>query len=381
MARAARQFEKNLFTQRGGESRPEIVTCMDDSEQCTRVCERILARYEQGIPLKDQAVLFRASHHSDQLEVELSRRNIPFVKYGGLKFVEAAHVKDMIAVMRLMENPADSLSWYRVLQLLEGIGPASALKLIEALNAKGPGGVLALFLENPPPVPAPAREEFGKLRAAVADCTGRSGGAELPPAAQLERVRKFYEPIFRRAYDNAEVRLRDLEQLEQIAGGYKTRGQFITDLTLDPPNSTQDLAGPPLLDEDFLILSTIHSAKGCEWDSVHIIHAADGNIPSDLATGDDEEIEEERRLLYVAMTRAKNRLSLFFPLRYYHAGRGFTDRHTYSQLTRFIPDAVATLFDRVGGHTAPIPDPTPASKTKERGREAVDALLNDLWSE
>jgi DNA helicase II / ATP-dependent DNA helicase PcrA len=380
MAEAQEQYEKNLYTRRGGEEKPEIVTCLDEAEQCVQVCQRILARYEEGVPLKNQAVLFRASHHSDQLEVELSRRNIPFVKYGGLKFVEAAHVKDMVALLRLMENPGDTLSWYRVLVLLNGVGPSSALRTIAAL---GEGGTpLQTLLKNPPEVPPAAREEFEALRQAVAHCTGAGlegqGGGQLPPAAQIERIRKFYEPVFRRAYDNAEVRLRDLDQLEQIAAGYKSRSQFITDLTLDPPTSTQDLAGPPLLDEDFLILSTIHSAKGCEWDAVHVLHAADGAIPSDMATGNDEEIEEERRLLYVAMTRAKNRLTLYFPLRYYHSGRGFTDRHTYAQLTRFIPRKAMGLFVQTGGHTAVSLDIHPPAGS---AAEAVDRNLDELWSE
>jgi DNA helicase-2/ATP-dependent DNA helicase PcrA len=206
----------------------------------------------------------------------------------------------------------------------------------------------------------------------------REGDGKVSLAVQIERIRRFYEPLFERRYDNPSVRLRDLDQLEQIAGRYSSRGQFIADLTLDPPTSTSDLAGPPLLDEDFLILSTIHSAKGCEWDSVHVIHAADGVIPSDMATGSDEEIEEERRLLYVAMTRAKNRLHLYFPLRYYHRGRGLSDRHGYAQLTRFIPDRALPLFERTGAQTK-APDDRRAD-TPAGGPQAVDAMLKDLWS-
>jgi len=371
MAAAEHQYAKNLHSRRAGGDLPVIHTSQDEAEQCTRVCEAVLARYEEGVPLKEQAVLFRAGHHSDMLEVELARRNIPFVKYGGLKFVEAAHVKDLLALLRLIENPGDTLSWYRVLQLLEGIGPATALKLIEALSAGG--SALEALCERPPPVPNATRAEFAAFREAVRECRGEA----LSPAAQIERLRRFYEPIFRRVYQNAEIRLRDLDQLEQIAGRYRSRGQFITDLTLDPPTSTSDLAGPPLLDEDYLILSTIHSAKGCEWDSVHVIHAADGMIPSDMSTGDDEEVAEERRLLYVAMTRAKNRLTLHFPLRYYHAGRGLSDRHSYAQLTRFIPPADWAHYQRVGaaaGPADPPPEPPPA-----RGVASVDSLLGDLF--
>jgi DNA helicase-2/ATP-dependent DNA helicase PcrA len=373
MAAAEHQYAKHLRSRRPGGDRPAIVTSRDEGEQCARVCEAVLARYEEGVPLKAQAVLFRAGHHSDMLEVELARRNIPFVKYGGLKFVEAAHVKDMIALLRLLENPDDSLSWYRVLQLLNGIGPATALRLIEALSADG--SALTALLDNPPAVPPAAQEEFDSLREAARECA--APGREPPPAAQVERIRRFYEPVFRRVYHDAEIRLRDLDQLEQIAGRYRTRSQFITDLTLDPPTSTSDLAGPPLLDEDYLILSTIHSAKGCEWDSVHLIHAADGMIPSDMSTGDDEEIAEERRLLYVAMTRARNHLALHFPLRYYHAGRGLSDRHSYAQFTRFIPPADWPLYQRVGDEPPPAEPPAP---TPPRGIAAVDNLLNDLFA-
>jgi DNA helicase-2/ATP-dependent DNA helicase PcrA len=389
MEDAAERYTKNLFSERRGREKPLILTCLDEAEQANEVSERVLRKREEGIPLREQAVLFRAGHHSDALEVELTRRNIPFVKYGGLKFMEAAHVKDLVAILRLLENPADELSWYRVLQLLSGIGPASARRIMDALysseqaTAESP---LHVLIVRPPAVPEAAQEEFDALRAAVADCLGvelPGGGSAAPgeplsPASQVERIRRFYEPIFQRMYDNPVVRLRDLDQLEQIAAGYESRTQFITDLTLDPPTSTQDLAGPPLLDEDYLILSTIHSAKGCEWDTVHLIHAADGMIPSDMATGDSEEIEEERRLLYVAMTRAKNTLNLYFPLRYYHRARGRSDRHSYAQLTRFIPESAYALYERGSAH-AVRREEQPAAEAPPGGPEALDAMLKDLF--
>jgi DNA helicase-2/ATP-dependent DNA helicase PcrA len=245
-------------------------------------------------------------------------------------------------------------------------------------------------------VPAAAREEFDAFRRAIADCLGMEapGGAEgeagategkasgTAPAlsAQVERIRRFYEPIFQRTYDYPHLRLRDLDQLQQIAEGYTARGQFLTDLTLDPPASTQDLAGPPLLDEDFLILSTIHSAKGLEWDSVHILHVADGMIPSDMSTGSETEIEEERRLLYVAMTRAQNALHLYFPLRYYDRPRSFGDRHGYAQLTRFLPDAILPLFDRTGAGPKSA-ETDSAADTPAGTPQAIDAMLRGLWSE
>ena len=399
MAEARERYTKDLYSHRHSEQKPTIITCLDEAEQCDQVCRGILEKLEEGIVLREQAVLFRAGHHSDQLEVELARRNIPFVKYGGLKFIEAAHIKDMLAVLRLIANPADELSWFRVLQLLEGIGPATAQKIIAALGVRAGAATsspLRQLLDQPPPVPAAARAQFAAFRSAVADCLG--GGAPgapgagrtlLSPASQVERVRRFYQPICDGLYDNATVRLRDLEQLELIAGRYKSAQQFITDLTLDPPTSTQDLAGPPLLDEDYLILSTIHSAKGCEWDVVNIIHAADGMIPSDMSTGNPDEIEEERRLLYVAMTRARNTLNIFFPLRYYRVGRGLTDQHSYAQLTRFIPATSAHLFERIGapGVTAPgapgNAEGTPGGDiTAAPGTtESIDTMLKNLWDD
>ncbi len=404
MRHAKQRYTKNLFSKMPSDRKPRVVTCFDEPEQCEQVCERVLARLEEGTPLREQAVLFRAGHHSDQLEVELTRRNIPFVKYGGLKFVESAHIKDMLAILRLLENPSDELSWYRVLLLLEGIGPVSARRIIAALQGTratpddqppdeeahvqeegddapaAESSPLRRLLEADLPVPGAARREFDAFKQAIADCTGAPGSqARLIPASQIERIRRFYDPIFERIYDNPVVRKRDLEQLEQIAANYKSRRQFITDLTLDPPNSTQDLAGPPLLDEDFLILSTIHSAKGCEWDAVYIIHVADGMMPSDMATGSEDEIEEERRLLYVAMTRARKALELFFPLRYYWRGRRRSDHHNYAQFTRFIPEGDMTFYDRQSAHrVAEMEKPIEVDPNRPSGSVDIESMLKDL---
>lgn len=396
MAHAGERYAKDLFTRRGGTAKPVITTCLDEGEQCAAVCDRVLAKREDGLALRDQAVLFRAGHNSDQLEVELSRRNIPFVKYGGLKFVEAAHVKDMLALLRILDNPRDELSWHRVLQLMEGIGPAGARRIVASLNggrgevdvaesettAESPAPAespnldpLQRLLRDAPPVPESAYEDFAALRNALADCQS----SEMSVASQVERIRRFYEPVFQRVYDNAPMRLRDLDSLEQIAVGSSSRAQFLADLALDPPASTQDLAGPPLLDEDYLILSTIHSAKGCEWNAVHLIHVSDGIIPSDMATGSTEEIEEERRLLYVAMTRARDALYLYFPLRYYDRPRGRGDRHSYAQLTRFVPPEDWPLYEREGGHQGVAGDPGGEQPVVIDGAAAVDSLLDDLW--
>jgi DNA helicase-2/ATP-dependent DNA helicase PcrA len=355
IARAARRHEKTLWTERTGGPQPVLVTCLDEAAQSDEVCRLLLEHRERGTPLRRQAVLFRTGHHSDLLEVELARRNIPFVKYGGLKFMEAAHVKDALAVLRILENPFDEVSWFRVLQLLEGVGPARARGLLDSLGVRATDGrtpdgptpdPLARLAAEAPTVPPEAAGDLERLRDAVADCRPNGAGdGGLPPAVQLDRLRRFLDPVVERRYEAATARVRDLEQLAHLAAAYTDRARFLAELTLDPPASTGDLAGPPLLDEDYVILSTIHSAKGGEWDVVHVIHAADGMIPSDMATGDAETIEEERRLLYVALTRARDALYVHFPLRYYRRPRGHEDVHSYAQLSRFLEGPVRALFD------------------------------------
>jgi len=384
MAQAHERYTKDLWSERRSAQKPVLAHVWDEDAQCRLVCANVVQHLEEGIALRRQAVLFRAGHHSDMLEVELSRRNIPFHKYGGLKFIEAAHVKDLLALLRILENPNDEVSWYRVLLLLEGVGPRSAQKLVHELNSGG-GSPLTRMLNDPPKPPPAGRAGFAALRQMLRECSGLpnddAAGDEPPAAAkvsvaaQVEAARRFYEPVFAKVYDNAGMRVRDLEQLEQIAAGYRSRRSFLADLTLDPPTSTSDLAQPPHLDDDYLILSTIHSAKGCEWDVVHILHAADGMIPSDMAVGDADGVDEERRLLYVAMTRAKDWLYVYFPLRYYHRRHRTGDAHSYAQLSRFITDEVRKHFEE---RTLPAPDEDGASATVGDGKR-VDAFLRDLW--
>jgi DNA helicase-2/ATP-dependent DNA helicase PcrA len=272
------------------------------------------------------------------LEAELTRRNIPFHKYGGLKFVEAAHVKDLMAFLRLAENPRDVVAGSRVLAMLPGIGPQKARQAMQTLVESG--GQFSAWQEWK--APAAAGKVWPKFVAMLADLAG----SRLDLPSQVHRVRTFYQPILEQQYDNPKPRARDLEQLEQIAARYGDRQTMLAEITLDPPSSTQDLAGPPVLDDDYLNLSTIHSAKGLEWDAVYVIHASDGNIPSDMATGSTEEIEEELRLFYVALTRAKRWLYVTLPLRYYRYPGSFNDTHGYGQVTRFLPTKTAALFQR-----------------------------------
>ena len=334
---AEERYTKDLWTRRPAGEKPAIVVVADESAQARFVANSVLDERETGVALKEQAVLFRASHHSAPLEIELTRRNIPFVKYGGLKFLDTAHVKDVLATLRFAENPRDRVAGFRVLQLLPGVGPATAAEFLDVLAAEAHSAD-AFAIYQPPARVAEAWPAFAHLALGLG---GR--GSDWP--SDLARVRAWYEPHLERMHDDAEMRRQDLLQLEQIAAGYPSRERFLTELTLDPPDATSDQAGPPLKDEDYLILSTIHSAKGQEWESVHVLNVIDGCIPSDLAAETTAELEEERRLLYVAMTRAKDRLSLIVPHRCYvtQQSRG-GDRHLYAQRTRFIPEAILERF-------------------------------------
>ncbi|HWA99299.1 MAG TPA: ATP-dependent helicase [Pirellulales bacterium] len=358
IAQAKERYTKDLWSQRGAGPKPALVTCADEDEQATYLVGKILELREQGAELRKQAVLFRASHHSVLLEAELARRNIPFVKYGGLKFVEAAHVKDLLAFLRLADNPRDLVAGTRLLKLLPGIGPKKAQQLLDALVASN--GDFQVWNDRSAAGEAPSW--LARLAALLTRLRAQPGEA-LP--SQVHQVRQFYAPLVEEHYDHVDARQKDLEQLEHLAARFRSRTAMLADLTLDPPNSTQDLAGEPLLDEDYLVLSTIHSAKGLEWDAVYVIHASDGNIPSDLATGDDAQIDEELRLFYVGLTRARRSLHVCFPLRYYFAGRGRSDQHSYAQVTRFLPKSIQQHFDcrAADGTVRSLDGPEPLAKS------------------
>lgn len=335
------RHRKELFSTRETGELPQLVHCADEDEQTQFVIDRILEHRERGTKLSDQAVLFRASHHSIALEVELARRNIPFHKYGGLKFVETAHVKDLLGFLRLAENPRDIVSGMRILVLIPGIGPSRARQLMTQLT-QGKHDFRVWKTFSAPKAAQLDWPVFVALMIGLGDPAAKKSGV----SDQLHRARRFYAPLMGGRYDHVDARMRDLETLEVVSGRFQDRAQFLTEMTLDPPASTQDLAGDPVLDEDYLVLSTIHSAKGLEWDSVTVIHAADGNIPSDLATESPEQIEEERRLFYVALTRAKDHLYATVPQRYYF-GRFRSDAHSYSQPTRFLTPAARKCFREV----------------------------------
>ncbi|WP_454684530.1 ATP-dependent helicase [Ancylobacter moscoviensis] len=367
---ANERYAKNLWSDRASGERPLLVNVRDEIEQANFVATRVLENREEGIALKSQAVLFRAAHHSGPLEVELTRRNIPFVKFGGLKFLDSAHVKDVLAVLRFSENPRDRVAGFRVLRLLSGLGPATAGRILDQVNQAG-ALLPALEAVTPPPR---TTEEWPPFLAMLAELNTKSAGWP----GEMDVVRQWYEPHLDRLHEDAASRQADLVQLAQIAGGYASRERFLTELTLDPPDATSAEAGPPHLDEDYLILSTIHSAKGQEWKSVFVLNAVDGCIPIDLGVGTREEIEEERRLLYVAMTRAKDSLHLVLPQRFFthgQAARG--DRHVYAARTRFIPP---TILNRFAATSWPPAQPAaPGVQAAETARIDIGARMRAMW--
>ena len=349
-AEAVERHEKELVAVRAAGPLPELVTTGDEHGEARAVCERLLAAVERGIPLRRQAVLFRTSHHADLLEVELTVRRIPFVKYGGLAFLESAHVKDLLSLCRVVVNPRDDLAWFRILQRIDGVGPGIARRVVTALDAAD--GDLRRVVEAGVVAGRVADDVAGLADAITAAAAGTGAGP------RLDRLVQWLDPHLDRFGDGA-ARRADLARLVELAGDSTSIEQFLTELTLDPPASTSDLAGPPHLDDDVLTLSTIHSAKGGEWDIVHLLHAADGNIPSDMATGDPEQIEEERRLLYVAATRARDQLHVHVPLRFHHHRGRFDDAHSLGQRSRFLTPAVVAAMDETA---AP---PTPRGSTDD----------------
>jgi DNA helicase II / ATP-dependent DNA helicase PcrA len=369
-AQASRAYPKQLHTAREGGARPELIFCHDEAAQAAEVCERVLEAREQGAELREQAVLSRTSHDTGLLELELTRRRIPYIKYGGLRYLEAAHVKDLIALLRLADNPGDEISWFRVLQLLEGVGPATARRALDVLMAAPQDDRLSAWSSARERLPAHARQRADVVVAALRD-TREETGAGL----RAERLRDALAPLIETRYPDGALRLQDLEQL--VAAAYESSMElrhFVGELVLDPPLSSADLAAPPHLDEDYLVLSTVHSAKGLEWTAVHVLALYDGNFPADMSAGSEESINEERRLLYVAMTRARRQLHLYIPVRYYHRPKGSDDAHGYGKPSRFLTDEVQRLCEVVR------PDEQPAQLGSVRGKSRrITVVVDSLF--
>ena len=359
-----------------GAGQPQLVHCFDERHQSELVTDRVLELYEQGTLLQKQAVLFRAAHHSADLELELSRRHIPFVKYGGLRYLEAAHVKDLLAAFRLADNPRDEMAWFRLLQHVPGVGPAKARRAVEAM--RDIDGALPLSHEHVhrrhDDVLAALPRESAVM---VSDLLNALRSRESENVAfHAERLRSAVAPLIIASYDDPAPRLEDLGALVLACGDATRLSDVAADQALEPPLSTGDLAGPPMVDEDWLVLSTVHSAKGLEFDAVHVIHAADGNFPSDMALATREGLEEERRLFYVALTRARRHLAVYVPLRYHH--HRVHDDHSWAQPSRFLSERVLCTLDEV--HSRREEEVAPSRTTQPiDGSSIVAGHLSSLW--
>ncbi|HMO48152.1 MAG TPA: ATP-dependent helicase [Rubrivivax sp.] len=367
IALAPERFAKTLWSEREDGAAPQLVSVNDEAAQAGWVADQVLAQREAGVRLERQAVLFRTSHHSAALELELMRRDIPYTKYGGLKFLEAAHVKDLLSLLRWQQNPRHRLAGFRVAQLVQGMGPASARRLLDAMEAADDPASVRSGFKPPAGAAAPWGELLGCLQAMQS----------APWPDLLQTALQWYLPQLQRLHEDAPVRRADLEQLQRLAGSWASREKFLAELTLDPPEATSEVVEPGL-DEDYLILSTIHSAKGQEWSSVYVLNVVDGGIPSEMSAGSRDELEEERRLLYVAMTRAQHQLQLLVPQRFHvtqQAAHG--DRHVWASLSRFIPPEVEGCFDK--RCAAPPPEPPPAAARPAAGGFDLGARVRSIW--
>jgi len=329
------RYTKNLFSRRDRGETPGLVQALTEPEQSRFVAQRILELREEGVPLQDIAVLVRSSFHSFDLELELGRRDIPFVKRGGFRFIETAHVKDVLAHLRVIANPADAVSWNRILLLLDGVGPKKSGEILSALSGPVPWEHLAEVR-----VKGAAAAELQRLASLLAELARIDH-----PGEQVNRVLHYYQPVLRRVYrDDYPKRERDLEHFATIAERYRATGQLLSDMALEPPtDSVGGILAADSPDEGFVTLSTIHSAKGLEWHTVFVLWAADGRFPSPYTVGDDADLEEERRLMYVAVTRAKDLLYLTYPIEIYDRGVGVV----LGRPSRFVADLHETVLEPI----------------------------------
>jgi len=328
-------YYKELYTKKPGGELPQLVIAENENLQSRYVVQKILELRERGIPLEETAILFRSSFHSFDLEIELTKANIPFVKFGGFKFIETAHVKDIISYLRVLENPRDIVSWNRILLLVDGVGPRTAEKVIDDILARrlGPDGTSTRFWADFKSYPENLQSLFGLLR----DVSAQT----LPPADKAFRILEYYQPILRARYDDFMKRKKDLEMFQNITERYNDVRTLLTDLALEPPNESIADVESPGPETEYLTLSTIHSAKGLEWNAVFVIYALEGRFPAMRAVGSDEEIEEERRLMYVACTRAKEHLFITYPINIYDRESGTI----LSKPSRFIQGIEGHLLE------------------------------------
>ncbi len=331
---AAEKYTKRLFTRKIDGPLPALVEAAGENAQSRFIAQKILELREEGVPLGEMAVLFRSSFHSFDLEIELSRKGLPFIKRGGVKFIETAHVKDLLAHLRVLANPLDTVSWHRVLMLVEGVGPKKAQDLLAAL----------VKADQPYEVLRGVSGRSGQGLKNLANMLESLAGADRArPAEQVTHIYEYYLPILKEQYDDYPKRVRDLEHLHTIAEKYPGVEDFLADLALEPPDgSAIDVEGPDR-DDERLVLSTIHSAKGLEWQCVFVIWIVDGKFPSVYSFITDEELEEERRLFYVAVTRAKRHLFLTYPINVYDKTSGMLLTKPSRFLDHVSPDLLETV--------------------------------------
>jgi DNA helicase-2/ATP-dependent DNA helicase PcrA len=365
-----------LTSARAGGRRPVLVRCYDAAGEARAVVDRILELQEQGTRLRDQAVLVRAAHHSDLVELELTARRVPYRKYGGLRFVEAAHVKDYVAAVRLLDNPSDDIAWFRLLRLHEGIGPGRARRLLDTLPPHRPEAVQdwATTVASAPPM---ARAPLGRTLAGLCDSRAITPGGT---GQRAQRVLELVRPLVAARYHDSVARIGDLERLASAAAAAEDLGEWLAEITLDPPVSSGDYARPPHLDDDFVVVSTVHSAKGLEWLVVHLPHLVDGAFPSDMALRTPGGLEEERRLFYVATTRARDELRLYEPLRMPHHRRSRDDRHTLAPASRFLDEPVLGVLkvEEHGAGRRPVEANARCAGLAD-GAQVITVDLDPLW--
>jgi DNA helicase-2/ATP-dependent DNA helicase PcrA len=334
IAQAAEKFPKHLFTSRGGGQKPSLLSAPNERTQSMFVADRILELHEEhGVPLREIAVLFRAAYLSFDLEVELAKRHLPYRKYGGFKFLETAHVKDVIAHLRLIENPRDTVSLSRALMLVPGVGRKRSAEMARRAYEEASHAPVLSMLDA-----MKSSEAAGRLSGCIRELAEKP----LPPSETTARVLAYYRPLLEAKFDDYPRRLKDLEHLESLCARYRTLSSFLAEVTLEPPQASVGDIVAPEGDDDTLTLSTIHSAKGLEWSVVFLIWVLDGKLPLSRAAEDEEEMEEERRLLYVAATRAKNTLVLTYPVNIYERASGTV----LSLPSRFVEEIPADVLPR-----------------------------------
>lgn len=330
------KYHKELFTHRPGGEMPSIVVAQEEHLQSRFVVQKVLELREQGIPLTDMAVLFRSSYLSFDLEIELNKANIPFVKFGGFKFIETAHIKDLVAYLRVLENPRDAVAWNRILLLTDGVGPRTAEKVIAdilARRAAGPDRQLPAFWSSYNAYPGSVQSLFETLKGIAPQ--------HISPADKVQSLINYYHPIFMKRYDDYTKRRKDLEMFQQICERYRSLGSLLIDIALEPATESVTDITPTGSDDEKLVLSTIHSAKGLEWNTVFVIYALDGRFPTTRAAMNDDAMEEERRLMYVACTRAKDHLFITYPINVYDRESGLV----LSKPSRFISGLPENLLE------------------------------------